>query len=79
MTCANCFPVLSSELRAQMGAGGVDVDLGPAVISTVTVTSDNALSEEQVAAALDEAGDYHLATAWPGQTTNPPSTKRDRQ
>ena len=31
--------------------------------STVTVTSDVPLATEAVASALDEAGDYRLATA----------------
>ena len=40
----------------------VTVDLAAGGTSTVTVTSDTPVSETDVATALDEAGDYHLAT-----------------
>jgi hypothetical protein len=39
----------------------VAVDLVPGGTSTVTVTSDTDLTEEQVDAALDEAGAYTRA------------------
>ena len=41
----------------------VTVDLAAGGTSTVTVTSDTPVSETDVVAAHDEAGDYHLATA----------------
>jgi len=49
--------------RTHRGVTEVLVDLAAGGTSTVTVTSDAPLSSEQVAGALDEAGDYHLATA----------------
>ena len=39
------------------------VDLVPGGLSVVTVTSDAPLAPGEVAAALDEAGDYRLARA----------------
>ena len=39
----------------------VEIDLVAGGVSTVTVTASAPLTEEQVTAALDEAGNYHLA------------------
>lgn len=61
MTCGHCVGAVTEELRALPGVIGVDVDLVAGGTSTVTVTSDTPLSSVDVAAALDEAGDYHLA------------------
>lgn len=61
MTCEHCA-------RGHGGADGVSevrVDLNPDGESAVTVGSAAPLTAEAVAAALDEAGDYHLA-GWPG-------------
>ena len=44
------------------GVTGVTVALVPGGESGVTVTSEAPLTEQAVAAALDEAGDYRLAT-----------------
>ena len=62
MTCQHCVKAVTDELTALAGVQDVAVDLDPAGASTVTVTSDAPLSEQQVAAALDEAGDYRLVT-----------------
>jgi hypothetical protein len=40
----------------------VSVELVAGRTSTVTITSTAALSDEEVAAALDDAGDYRLAS-----------------
>ncbi len=61
MTCGHCVSAVSSELKAIDGVSDVAVDLDPAGISVVTVTSAQPLLPEQVSAALDEAGDYRLA------------------
>ena len=53
---------VTGELQSLEGVSEVAVELNPSGASQVTVTSDAPLTEEQVAAALDEAGDYHLAT-----------------
>ena len=63
MTCGHCVSAVSSELEQIPGVTGVSVDLVAGGTSTVTVTSDEPVSETDVASALDEAGDYHLATA----------------
>ena len=61
MTCEHCVSAVGDELRALGGVTGVDVALDPEGASTVTVTADAPLTDEQVAAALDEAGEYRLA------------------
>ena len=61
MTCAHCVSAVTSELTAVDGVQDVSVDLAAGGTSTVSVTSAAPLTDDQVAAALDEAGDYHLA------------------
>ena len=61
MTCGHCASAVTSELKAFDGVTDVQVDLVAGGTSTVTVTSQSPLEKEQVAAALDEAGDYQLA------------------
>ena len=61
LTCEHCVHAVESELGALTGVRGVAVDLDAGGVSTVRVTADSPLSAEQVAAALDEAGDYRLA------------------
>jgi copper chaperone CopZ len=61
MTCGHCASAVSSELKEIAGVSDVSVDLVPGGTSTVTVTSAADLTEEQVDAALDEAGAYTRA------------------
>lgn len=61
MTCHHCVRAVTGELTALGGVSSVEVDLVPGGESLVTVASDAPLAEQVVAAALDEAGDYHLA------------------
>ncbi|KGN40978.1 heavy-metal-associated domain-containing protein [Knoellia aerolata] len=61
MTCGHCVSAVTSELKDLPGVTGVDVELVAGGCSTVTVAATAPLTEDQVAAALDEAGDYHLA------------------
>ena len=61
MTCGHCASAVTSELKEIDGVSDVSVDLVPGGTSTVTVTSDADLTEEQVDAALDEAGAYTRA------------------
>ncbi|WP_427383979.1 heavy-metal-associated domain-containing protein [Janibacter sp. G56] len=63
MTCGHCVSAVSSEIQQIPGVTDVTVDLAAGGTSTVTVTSNTPVSEADVATALDEAGDYHLATA----------------
>lgn len=60
MTCGHCVKAVTEELTALDGVSDVDVDLAPESVSTVTVTSTAPLSDDDIAAAIDEAG-YDLA------------------
>ncbi len=62
MTCGHCVGAVSAELSALPGVEAVAVDLVSGGISTVTLTADTPPTPQQIAAALDEAGDYHLVT-----------------
>jgi copper chaperone len=59
MTCGHCVKSVTEELQGVDGVTAVDVDLNAGGVSKVTVTSDTALDEQQVRAAVDEAG-YEL-------------------
>ena len=62
MTCGHCSSAVDSELRAVPGVTDVAIDLVAGGTSHVTVTSDEPLERETVAAAVDEAG-YALASS----------------
>jgi copper chaperone len=62
MTCGHCAGAVTSELKEVPGVTDVQVELVAEGTSTVIVSSDKPLEEKDVAAALDEAGDYQLAT-----------------
>ena len=62
LTCGHCVSAVTEELTALPQVSDVRVDLVAGGVSTVTVTSTEPLSEDTVAAALDEAGDYRLAS-----------------
>lgn len=62
MTCAHCVTSVTEEISLIDGVTAVTVDLKPAETSTVTVTSDGALSIVDVDAAVREAG-YELVSA----------------
>jgi copper ion binding protein len=59
MTCGHCVAAVTEEVGRLPGVRHVQVDLAA---GEVTVTSDSALDESAVAAAVGEAG-YQLATA----------------
>jgi copper chaperone len=61
MTCDHCARAVTEELTSLDGVTGVAVELVLGGVSAVTVSSDAPLSGNAVTAALDEAGDYHLA------------------
>ena len=63
MTCGHCVSAVSSEIGQISGVTDVSVDLVAGGTSTVTLTSDQPVAESDVVAALDEAGDYQLATS----------------
>ncbi len=57
MTCEHCVASVSDEVLEIAGVTGVDVDLPT---GRLTITSDQPLSEDAVASAVDEAG-YRLS------------------
>jgi copper chaperone len=57
MTCEHCVASVTEELTAIAEVTGVDVELAT---GAVTVTSARALTTDEVAAAITEAG-YQLA------------------
>lgn len=62
MTCGHCVGAVTEELTALPGVTAVSVDLVAGSASTVAITSDTPIGNDQVAAALANAGDYHLGT-----------------
>jgi copper chaperone CopZ len=63
MTCEHCVRAVTGELESVPGVSAVTVTLISGGESAVTVTSAAPLTTEAVAAALDEAGAYYLASA----------------
>ena len=61
MTCEHCVQAVTGELTGPGRGQRRDRRPVPGGLSAVTVTSAAPLSEQQVTAALDEAGDYELA------------------
>jgi copper chaperone len=53
MTCGHCVSAVKQEVGRLAGVTGVDVDLASGL---VTVTSGSELTEDDVRAAVDEAG-----------------------
>jgi copper chaperone CopZ len=62
MTCEHCVRAVTEELESVPGVSAVSIALVPGGESAVTVTSDAPLIADDVRAALDGAGDYHLAS-----------------
>ncbi len=56
MTCEHCVAAVSSEIGELTGVTGVSIELVPGGTSTVAVTSDQPLADDEVAAAVEEAG-----------------------
>jgi copper chaperone len=63
LTCGHCVGAVTSEVKALSGVTDVQVDLVGGGTSTLRVTADAAVTEAQVALALDEAGDYQLVAS----------------
>ena len=57
----HCVRAVTGELARLSGVSSVEADLVMGGESLLTVVSDAPLTEQVVNAALDEAGDYHLA------------------
>lgn len=62
MTCGHCVGSVSREVGRLEGVTGVEIELVPDGVSTVTVTSAAPLEATQVALAVAEAG-YELTGA----------------
>lgn len=62
LTCGHCAHAVTEELTALDGVDDVAVEVVSGGESVVTVTGRQ-LTDAEVAAALDEAGDYALVTA----------------
>ena len=63
LTCGHCVGSVTAELNQIPGVTDVQIDLVAGGTSTVTISSDATVAEQDVAAALDEAGDYQLAVS----------------
>jgi copper chaperone CopZ len=60
MTCGHCASAVTEELKALDGVSDVRVALVAGGTSAVTVDATRELTPAEVAAALDEAGNYSL-------------------
>jgi len=62
LTCGHCVGHVTTELKTLDGVDDVTVDLVAGGTSTVHVdlSDDQTLTDEQIVAALDEAGSYTL-------------------
>ena len=56
MTCGHCVRSVEEELRALAGVTDVQVELVSGATSTVTITAERVLADDEVAAAIVEAG-----------------------
>lgn len=61
LTCQHCVNAVREEVTALAGVQAADVQLVAGGVSALTVEADRELTTLEVAAALDEAGDYKLA------------------
>ena len=60
MTCSHCVASVTEEISRLDGVRNVDIDLVAGGTSRVTVASSHVLDDDEVAAAVNEAG-YELA------------------
>ncbi len=63
LTCDHCAHAVTEELTALEGVDEVAVEVVSGGESVVTVAAERPLTDDEVAAALDEAGDYVLVRA----------------
>jgi copper chaperone len=62
LTCGHCVGAVTSELSLLAGVTDVQIDLVVDGTSTLRVTTDKELTDDEVATVLDEAGEYALAS-----------------
>ena len=60
LTCGHCAKAVSDELLALDGVLDAQVEVVNGGASHVTVVAERDLTDDEVVAALDEAGDYQL-------------------
>jgi len=60
LTCGHCARAVSEELLALAGVLDAEVEVVDGGQSVVTVVAERQLSDDEVTAALVEAGDYVL-------------------
>lgn len=60
MTCSHCEHAVTAELMEVDGVSSVSIELNPGAVSRVTVEAADGITNEQLAAAISEAG-YELA------------------
>ena len=63
LTCGHCVHAVTDELTALDGVNEVEIHLVEGGTSVVTITGDREVGDDELEAALGEAGDYHLASA----------------
>ena len=62
LTCGHCVGAITSELSVLAGVKDVQIDLIVEGTSTLRVTTDKELTDDEVVAALSEAGGYQLTS-----------------
>ena len=63
LTCGHCVGAITSELSVMAGVTHVQIDLVVEGTSTLRVTADQPLTDDEVAVALVEAGEYQLVSS----------------
>ena len=63
LTCGHCARAVSQELMALDGVLDARVEVVSGGASAVTVVTERELSDDEVVAALEEAGEYVLVRA----------------
>jgi copper chaperone CopZ len=63
LTCGHCARAVSEELLALDGVLDAEVEVVNGGRSVVTVVAERDLTDDEVTAALVEAGDYELVRA----------------
>jgi copper chaperone len=63
LTCGHCVGAITTELRALPGVTDVQIDLVVGGTSALSVTADKAITDAELTAALEEAGEYQLASS----------------
>ena len=62
LTCGHCVGAITTELRAVPGVTDVQIDLVVGGTSALSVTADKTITDAELTAALEEAGEYQLAS-----------------